>query len=483
MSAGWTIALGATLIVFVCAMFGLSLAVRDKVNSVDDFVVAGRRLPFWLAMPGLFATWFGAGTLLTATDEVRAGGLKLIALEPLGSGLCLVVAGFFFAERLWNMKLLTIIDFYRLRFGVRAEFLAGLLMVPGYLGWIAAQFIALAELLELFFGLPVMSGIVLVAALGTAYTLIGGMWSVTLTDAVQVALLVIGLVILGINVVSALGEGDWLAGTQRLWNSIPTHQRVVFPTETLSEAVRWLTLLAVASLGNIPAQDLTQRIFASESSTTARRACTAAGMAYIVFGMLPVLIGLGTAALVPSPEGSALAAIASAYMHPATLIVFLLAIFAAVLSTIDSALLSPATVLAQNIAPKIPALARREIDGLVLNRWMVGLVTLLSLVLAFSGASAFELLESAYAAGLVALLVPLAIGLYSRAGDESAALGAMLVATGVWSAHLAVGAEDFLGQSPLMPATLASTLIGALVYVLFATFKRTQSDDTSREFD
>ncbi|MEL6546883.1 MAG: sodium:solute symporter, partial [Myxococcota bacterium] len=223
--------------------------------------------------------------------------------------------------------------------------------------------------------------------------------------------------------------------------------------------------------------------FASESSTTARRACTAAGIAYIVFGMLPVLIGLGTAALVPSPDGSALAAIASAYMHPATLIVFILAIFAAVLSTIDSALLSPATVLAQNIAPKIPALARREIDGLVLNRWMVGLVTLLSLVLAFSGASAFELLESAYAAGLVALLVPLAIGLYSRAGDESAALGAMLVATGVWSAHLAVGAEDFLGQSALMPATLASTLIGALVYVLFATLKRTQSDDTSREFD
>lgn len=464
MTPGWTLILGAVLVLFVVVMFALSFAVSERVHDVDDFVVAGRRLPFWLAMPGLFATWFGAGTLLTATDEARVGGLETIALEPLGSGLCLLIAGWFFAERLWNMKLLTVIDFYRNRFGARAEVVAGLLMVPGYLGWIAAQFLALAELLELFFGFPVPAGIALVAAVGALYTLVGGMWSVTLTDAVQVALLVLGLLVLGIDVAWTLGDGDPIAGAGTLLAGIPLDKRTLIPTETLGEAVGWVTLLAVAALGNIPAQDLTQRIFASESAPVAKRACTAAGAAYITVGMIPVLVGLGTIDLVPGNGGPTLAAVATHFMHPVPLIIFIVAIFAAVLSTIDSALLSPATVLAQNIVPNVPALARRKIDGLKMNRGMVGLVTLLSLALAFSGASAYELLETAYAIGLVALLVPLAVGLYSDVGDESAALGAMGLSTIVWCAHLTVGTEDFLGLSPALPATLASTLVGLIAY-------------------
>ncbi len=480
MTPAWTFALGAVLVLFVVAMFALSLAVRERVHDVDDFVVAGRRLPFWLAMPGLFATWFGAGTLLTATDEARASGLQSIALEPLGSGLCLLVAGFFFAERLWDMKLLTVIDFYRRRFGVRAEILAGILMVPGYLGWIAAQFLALAELLDLFFGIPEAAGIMLVAAVGAFYTLVGGMWSVTLTDAVQVLLLVLGLLILGTEVAWTLGNGDPIGGTATLLSSIPPEKRTVIPTDTLGEAVGWVTLLSIAALGNIPAQDLTQRIFASESGRTARRACSAAGVAYIAVGMVPILLGLGTLDRVPDEGSSALAAVATHFMHPAPLIVFVLAIFAAVLSTIDSAMLSPATVLAQNIAPHVPALSRLAVDGLTLNRAMVAFVTLLSLVVAFSGASAYELLETAYAIGLVALLVPLAVGLFSEVGDESAALWSMGLSTVLWGGHLAVGAEDFLSLTPAMPATLASTLVGLLAYYGVATLRRESPSPSAR---
>jgi len=111
---GWALGL------YVVATYVLGFAVKSRVHDAEDFLVAGRRLPLSLAWATLLATWFGAGTMLTAADEVRSEGLSAIALEPLGSGLCLVVAGLFFARRLWDMKLLTMSDFFARRFGRRA---------------------------------------------------------------------------------------------------------------------------------------------------------------------------------------------------------------------------------------------------------------------------------------------------------------------------------------------------------------------------
>lgn len=465
MTPGWTTVLGIVLVAFVLGMFAISFWAQRQVHSVEDFIVAGRRLPFSLALPGLFATWFGAGTLLTATDEVRAEGLRAIALEPLGSGLCLVVAGIWFAGPLWNRKLLTVMDFYRDRFGPRAEWVSGALMVPGYFGWIAAQFLALGGILESFFALPTGLGVLTVAVVGALYTLIGGMWSVTLTDAIQIGILVLGLMVLGGTLCFELGSGDPVGGLNVLWSNIAPEKRVILPLENRSELVSWLTVLAIAALGNIPAQDLTQRISASKSAAVARRACIVAGIAYIFIGLIPVVIGLGASPYISADATSSLPAIASRFLHPAAAILFILAIVSAVLSTIDSAILSPATVIAQNIIPQWPRLAARLPTGIALNRWAVAFVTVASLALAFSGAGAYELLEAAYAIGLVALLVPLAGGLASERGGERAALACMSIATAVWAAHLALGVEDFLALTPLIPASLAATLIGLLTYV------------------
>jgi Na+/proline symporter len=189
--------LAVTVVAYALLMLLIGAWAQGRVNDSEDFLVAGRRLPLLLAFPTLLATWFGAGTLLTATDEVRAGGLRMAALEPVGAGLCLILAGLLLAPKLWRMKLLTLGDFYARRFGPRAERWSAVLMVPSYFGWIAAQYVALAGMLEISFGLPPAAGLCLVAAVGIGYTLLGGMWSVTATDALQIALVVFGLLVLG----------------------------------------------------------------------------------------------------------------------------------------------------------------------------------------------------------------------------------------------------------------------------------------------
>jgi solute:Na+ symporter, SSS family len=469
---------GIALAAFVVAMFAIAFWARGRIHDVEDYLVAGRRLSWPLATATLFATWFGAGTLLTATDEVSLEGLRAAALEPIGPGLCLILAGLFFAQRLWQMKLITLPDFYRRRFGPRAEIVSSLIMIPGYFGWIAAQFVALAGILEVFWQIPIAHGIWVVAAVGTGYTLLGGMWSVTLTDVVQVVLLLAGLVVLAVIVGAELSGGEGIgAAIARFVGGVPEEQLVLVPLESAGALIGWLSVLAVGALGNIPGQDLAQRIFAARSARIAVSACIVAGVLYVVFGLIPVMTGLSAQLLeIEVGERAILPVIATALMSPLVSTVFVLAIVAAVMSTIDSAILAPSSVLSNNLLAKLWP----NSSGITLGRWAVFAVALASVLFSYLGQTAYELLETAYAIGMVGLFVPLALGLYSQRGGEGAALAAMIGGTAVWLVHLMLGwdyfAEPWLGTLQL-PQELVATLIAWIVYELSASGAAGGSED------
>lgn len=449
---------GVTLVVYVLGMYALAFFAQSKIQNEEDFLVAGRRLPLSLAWATLLATWFGAGTILTAADEVRAEGLRAAALEPLGTGVCLMVAGAFFAAPLWRMKLLTVSDFYRDKFGRRAELLSAIVMVPGYFGWTAAQFLALAGLLQLFFGLDPMFGVLLVAVVGTGYTLLGGMWSVTLTDALQVVLLLVGLVVLAGVTIADVGFGTIVAET-------PADMKVLVPTENLAAFVGWMGVFAIGVFGNLPGQDLMQRVFAAKSARVAKQACWLAGFAYIVFGMIPVFLALASRVLLPGDlEQSILPALAHAYLSPVLAVIFTVVLASAVLSTIDSAMLSPSSVMAQNIFPRFVG---DRFSPLALNRIALLITANASLAMAYLGEDAYSLLEDAYALGLVGLLAPLWIGLYREPRTEWSAIVCLASGSLVWLFHRLIGWEDFFAPwlaSWHLPVALCSAVVGVVAY-------------------
>jgi Na+/proline symporter len=460
--------LAGSIIVYLIVMYIIGYIAERKIHNVEDFLVAGRRLPLSLAWMTLLATWFGAGTMLTAADEVREGGLERAALDPFGAGTCLLFAGLFVAAPMWRMQLLTVPDFFRRKFGPTAEMVSSCILVPSYFGWIAAQFTALAEVLQLFFGIPVGWGLVLVALVGTGYTLMGGMWSVTLTDAVQISLVLGGLLVLGGVVLFELGSGSAWAGLERIGSETPPEMLVLIPTSDAAALVGWLGVFAIGALGNVPGQDLMQRVFASNSERTAKRACLVAGVMYLAFGAIPLLLALGGNLLFPGDANiKILPSLAHAFLHPAVAVIFMLALLSAILSTIDSAILSPASVLAQNVFPRF-----KTADTLKSNRLAVLLVAACSLGLAFKGESAYALLEEAYLLTMVGLFVPLMLGLYSVPKNGKAALASMLVGTGVWAIHYVMGWETFLASLPKFedwqwPLSLSATGCALLAYFLY----------------
>lgn len=109
--------------------------------------------------------------------------------------MCLVLVGLFFAYKLYKKNLITIGDYYRLRFGRTVEILCSIIIIFSYLGWVAAQVAALGLVFNLLTqgAMSITAGMVLGTLIVLIYTLYGGMWSVAVTDLVQMVVICIGL--------------------------------------------------------------------------------------------------------------------------------------------------------------------------------------------------------------------------------------------------------------------------------------------------
>jgi len=426
---GW--ALGG----YVLFLLGISIYASRKVVDEADYVVAGRRLPLFLSCGTLIATWFGAATMFAAAGAAREKGLLGVVLDPFACAFTLVLAGIFFARPLWKMQLYTMGDFYRVKYGTAAEIIGSCIQVPSYFSWIALQYTALATILDLYFGIPLSYGILIVAGVTLVYTLIGGMWSVTLTDTFQIVVALVGLVVLAAATLSdpRLGDGDPFRGLSVVFSHVsqrnPGHLHVVPSEWSASAILPWLAAWATGLFGNIPGQDLQQRTFAAKDANTAMVACIVAGVLYLVFGMIPVTLGL--ASLITHPEGTLdpVGFLAGEYLSTGMLVVFVVAVMSMVVSTATSAVLAPATILGHNLLSRIPGL---HATGLMRDRVCVVLVSLGGIALAMWGKSLMELLDVALSIQLVALFVPMVMGIYGRPRGQLPAVLAMLLGFAVW---------------------------------------------------
>lgn len=440
-------AVGA-LALYIGILFVIARFSQTKVNTEDDFLVGGRSFNLWMTTLCLFATWFGAGSLMTSTDEISSVGLKATALEPFGAGFCLLFAGFFFAKPLWDLKISTYSDFFRLKFGKKAELISVFLNVPVYTGWVAVQYIALAHILQIFFPMvPLFTLVILVCAFTMLITLMGGLWSVSLTDSFQLVLIIIGLVYLFFKVLSFTDIGVF-----QLLNQVSKEHMVLIPLDKLPETLGWFTLFSVAALGNLTGQDLAQRIFAAKCPTTAQKGCLFAGFTYILVGLIPVFLGLTAKLTLGEFEGPIIPLLIQRFLDPISGVILTLTILSAVTSTITAALLAPASMLSHNFLVKqFPNASKLKV-----SRLSVVLIAAGSLLTALIGSSAYSLLENCYAIGLVAFFVPVVIGLFTNYTDEIACVVTIVLSTSIWCLEFIIGGD--------FPYALFATFLGFPIY-------------------
>ena len=450
------------LAVYLFAMLAVGIYASRRVGGTADFIVAGKRLSLMLCTASLAATWFGGGICIGAASAAYKGGFLAVIADPFGAALCLFLAGLFYLRMMRRMGLMTVASFFTTRFNYQAGLLASLCTIPAYVGWVAGLMVAFGRILQSITGLDPTTGICIAAAIVLLYTIAGGMWAVTLTDFVQLLILVVGLVIL--TPILLADMGGWGA----LRAQIPDERFFLFPRDEnaagwFSYARDWL----VVGLGNLAGQDLIQRSLSARDERVAFKSAYLAGLLYLTVGLLPVFLGLAGAVILPdlADPDLVMMELALKYLPEVALILFMGALVSALLSSADSALLAPASVIGWDLLhyfrPHSP-----DRTSLKTTRLAILILGAAALVLALHKSSVYDLIIDSWSVLLATLFVPLTAGIWWKKANSAGALAAIVTGFAAWQILLLV--------APDLPADLAAVLFAlvALIAVSLLTSAR-----------
>ena len=417
------------IFVYLLATVIIGFVAARRVKTVTDFALAGKRLSFFMASATVFATWFGSETILGSSAEFAKHGLAGVIEEPFGAALCLILVGLFFARRLYRMNLANLGEFYLQQYGKNTEIVTSLIMVFSYLSWVAAQFLALGIVLNTITGLDLRVSIIAMAALVTLYTTVGGMWAVSMTDAVQMVVIIVGLTV--VLVVIAADHGG-IANVLTL--PPPQHWRLMKSTDS-GGVITFINAWLVIGLGSIPGQDVFQRVMSAENERVAVFSSIFSGLLYLSVAMIPLFLGyLALHILRPDAAGQDMQFLIPRLIMAKTgvviQIIFFGALLSAILSTASGALLAPSVVLSENLLRKLVP----DNDGklLRLSRISTVALALVSLAMALRYNKITELVSDSSTYGLVALFVPLVAGMFFGAKSGTVAILSAIAGTFVW---------------------------------------------------
>jgi Na+/proline symporter len=425
------------VILYLAISVGIGLYAATRVHNSRDYIVAGRNLPFPFVLAMVFATWFGAETVLGISATFLDEGFRGLISDPLGAALCLVLFGLIFARPLYRMNLLTLGDFFRIRYNRQTELVLSLCIIISYLGWVGAQFTALglvfnvlsADAISLNQGVLIGAGVVLV------YTLFGGMWSVALTTFVQMIVIVLGLVYV-----------TWLAGdmaggfTTVIERAAAEGKFEWLPRLDALDMLAWIAALFTMMLGSIPQQDVFQRVNAAKNERVAIWGTTLGGVSYFFFAAIPLFLAYTATLIDPAMVARLmeedtqliLPSLITGHMPFSAQVIFFGALLSVIMSTASGTLLAPAVTFSENVLKGFwQDMSDRQL--LLATRITVvafcGLVTLYATV---TDATIHGMVENAYRITLAGAFVPLTAGLFwSRANNLGATLS-IILGLGTW---------------------------------------------------
>ncbi|MFZ9468881.1 MAG: sodium:solute symporter family protein, partial [Limnohabitans sp.] len=409
-----------------------------------------------------FATWFGSETVLGIPAKFVQNGLSGVVEDPFGAGFCLILVGAFFAARLYSMTLLTISDYYRERYGRTVELLCSLMIMISYLGWVSAQVTALGLVFHVLSGqaISVPLGMVIGVVSILAYTLFGGMWSVAVTDFIQMIILVVGLSILAVFAADQAGGADKvfaLATSQDMFR--------FWPEPNFHDVVFFIAAAITMMLGSIPQQDVFQRVMSARDLRAATRGPVLGGVFYILFAFVPMFLVVSALIIMPEKAQSLIAedpqkvlpTLVMEHMPFVMQVLFFGALLSAIKSCASATLLAPSVTFTENIwRPLRPQQSDRQNLLTMRVTVLVFSALVLTYAIAMQGTSIYELVSGAYQVTLVGAFVPLLAGLFWARATTQGAVFSIVLGLLAWGLFLATPAgEEF-------PAQLAGVLAAGL---------------------
>ena len=331
---------------------GIYFSRRDQSQqSEEGLLLAGRQLSWVVGAFTLTATWVGGGYINATAEAVYDPNLGLVWCQaPWCFALSLILGGLFFAGPMRRAGYTTMLDPFAERYGRR---FAALLFVPALLGelfWSAAILAALGMTFSAVLGFDISTSILISSAVAVGYTVVGGLWSVVCTDVLQLFCILLGLSI------AIPYAAEHVGGIEAaVTNYFATRAgRAPFPDHAIWS---WMDFALMLTLGGLPWQVYFQRVLACRDDRVASRLSYIAGVGCFLMAIPAVLIGMIGAGVdwqtvgVPPPESPSmiLPYLLRYLTTPMIATIALGAVAAAVMSSVDSSILSAATMFSWNV--------------------------------------------------------------------------------------------------------------------------------------
>lgn len=436
------------------------------VATESEYLVADRKVPLLLSILALLATWFGSSSVIEASSKMYRGGLSEVLLDPIACGATLILTGLVFADRFWRSGAATVSDLLRKEFGPWAEKLSCMIQVPSFFLWIGSQILAMGQILESGLDISLSIGIAVSAVATWGIVVWGGMWAVTWANTVMILVSLASLVSLFWITCLQLGIEQVLQEAPQGHLSIDA-----------SSPGRWMAIgsvLAIGLFGNVPGQDIQQRVASAKSASTAKWMCIWAGFLYLLFGLIPLYLGLAARYRFSDSLRETdlpIQRLAGMYLSQPLQVLFLLGMFSLALAVASGATLSQSSIVSRNMLG--PWLGHR-LDAMKLARASTVLVVVSSMWVAYSGESIMQLLELSLVIVLVSLFVPMTVALFFPSGSPRPAVGISGMLTGlfVWMA------ATCFQESVAVPASLLG--LSASAIASWIAIKRLELADGAR---
>ncbi len=442
---------------YFAVMLGAGYWGLRRAGSTEDYLVAGRRLGPALYIGTLSAVVLGGASTIGSVSlgyEFGISGMWLVFMIGLG----IIALGLLLSTRLSRLGVYTVSEMLGIRYGASSRLISAIIVATYALMIAVTSTIAVGSVFDVVLGLPPTLAILIAGGVVVAYSALGGMWSITLTDFLQFCVMTVGifLILLPLSIARA-GGFSGMAGELpgSYFGPFSIGGQTIF------------TYFLLFFFGLMIGQDIWQRVFTARSPAVARWGGVVAGLYCLLYGLAGSLIGTAARVLIPDLPNSdnAFARVAAEVLPTGVLGLVLAAALAAVMSTASAGLLASSTILANDV---YAGLFRRgdhagagEYNASRLATLLVGVAVLVISVIVSDVVGA---LTVAYNLLVGALFVPIIGALFWKRATGTGALVSMLVGGVVVVGLMAW--QGLLANSPIYVGLLASLVTFVVVSLL-----------------
>ncbi|MDE3739744.1 sodium:solute symporter [Pseudomonas resinovorans] len=445
------------VLLYVAAMLALGWYGMRRAKTREDYLVAGRNLGPGFYLGTMAATVLGGASTIGTVRLGYVHGLSGFWLCA-ALGLGIIGISLFLAKPLLKLKIYTVTQVLERRYNPTARHASAAIMLVYALMIGATSTIAIGTVMQVLFDMPFWIAILIGGGIVVAYSTIGGMWSLTLTDIVQFLIMTIGLVFI-LMPMSISDAGGWDALVEKL------------PASYFSiTAIGWDTIITyflIYFFGIFIGQDIWQRVFTARSENVAKVAGTAAGVYCVLYGLAAAAIGMAAKVLLPDLDNvnNAFASIVQLSLPDGIRGLVIAAALAALMSTASAGLLAASTTAAQDLWPLFTG--RKDEEGSAHeNRVFTLLLGLVVLGIALVVSDVISALTLAYNLLVGGMLIPLLGAIYWKRASTAGAIASMVL--GSITACVFMYTDGLEANTPIY----YSLAVGAVSFVVISLLSR-----------